>query len=468
MILSTPLKQLLSTCIGLALYLSLASPLHAAPMRLPESIPEAPGQAALQAILNTIAKQRAEIINIQRELVSRPAIGPEAGGAGEEAKAAWVMTLLEERGIRNFERMDSVERTGSIDPDAKTRDVRPNIIVRYEGAEGLDNGRTFWIICHMHVAAPGPLELWSGSPWKLRVEGDTLYGRGVMDNYQSTAAALLLFESLAKNNITPPMNLGLILHSQNSGFQYLLENRPELFKQDDLYLVPDYGNPQGTAYGVAEKGLLWLKITVKGKQGHASASTGGASALMAGSRLIASLSELNGQFPQSDPLFTPPVSTFAPTRAFTQEDGINAIAAEYTLYLDSRIVPPYTPEDVERGVRALADKVGKESGTYCSIERLLAYPALPPTSIQSPVAQALMRAVKAQLPQADMHQAEGVSTTTSASLLRAKGLSVVTWAKMNPAVRQLPNESARISDHLDEAKVFARILFDPEAAFSAK
>ena len=77
----------------------------AAPMNVAGSSPQAPGQAALQTILNDLAKQRTKVITIQRELVARPAIGPEAGGEGEEAKAAWLLTLLRERGIIDVDRV---------------------------------------------------------------------------------------------------------------------------------------------------------------------------------------------------------------------------------------------------------------------------------------------------------------------------------------------------------------------------
>ena len=459
-----PAAPLLATLLSL-LFAALSAPCaFAAPMNVSGAIPAAPGQAALQTILSDLAKQRTEVVTIQRELVSRPAIGPEAGGEGEEAKAAWLLTLLKERGIGEVERVDSVDRTKSLDPESGKRDVRPNIIVRHAGADGLEKGRTLWIICHLHVAAPGPLELWNGSPWTLRVEGDTLYGRGVMDNYQSVTAALLLFESLSKNGIRPPMNLGLVLHSQNSGFRHVLEAKPDLFKPGDLFLVPDHGNPQGTVMGTAEKGLLWLKLTVTGQQGHAATAPYVASALVAGSRLIASLPELDKAFPARDPLFAIPASTFVATKAFTGDDGVNAIAAEYTLYLDCRFVPPYAPDDVEAGVRRFAEAVAREASVSIAVERLVAWPAMPPTPADSPVARALTRAVAAQMPRGTAIRPEGLGTTTAASFLRAKGLFAVSWAKIDPARRQSANESTLIGDHLDEAGVFARMLFDPEAA----
>ena len=43
---------------------------------------------------------------------------------------------------------------------------------------------TLWTVGHMDVVPVGDLNLWSGDPFTLRVDGDTLIGRGVEDNHQ--------------------------------------------------------------------------------------------------------------------------------------------------------------------------------------------------------------------------------------------------------------------------------------------
>ena len=55
----------------------------AAPFEVPANLPPAPGARELNLLLRHLAVQRAEIINIQRELVLRPALNPEDGGEGD-------------------------------------------------------------------------------------------------------------------------------------------------------------------------------------------------------------------------------------------------------------------------------------------------------------------------------------------------------------------------------------------------
>ena len=433
----------------------------AAPLSLPRNLPDAPGMADLQTVLLDIASRRMDVIAIQRELVSRPAIGPEAGGLGEENKANWLTGYLNEKGIPIVERLDSIGRVQRIDKDAD-RDVRPNIVAVHPGRYGLEKGRTLWIICHLHVAHPGPLEMWDGSPWKLRVTGDKLYGRGVMDNYQSITAALLLLDSLSRNNLTPALNFGLVLHAQNSGFRHVLQARPDLFKPDDLYLVPDYGTPDGMTVGLAEKGFLWLKLTIRGESRHASEGDSQGTALAAGAKLITRLPELGRDFSSQDALFTNSAPTCIPTQAATGSGGLNSVAAVYTLHLDCRFIPSHDMEIIEQHVRDLAESTNREYGVQTDVTVLTRYQGTPPTSPDSEIMHALRRAVYKQMPGSGPLILLGSNTVTAASLLREKGLPAVAWAKINPAYRQVANEFAYIINHLDEAQVFARLLFDKE------
>ena len=444
-------------------FLLCLAPCHAlgAPMAMPRNLPEQPGMADLQRVLLDLAGRQADIIAFQRELVSRPAIGPEAGGLGEEDKANWLTGHLNEMGIPIVERLDSIGRVQSVDTNA-FRDVRPNIVAVHPGPHGLESGRTLWVICHLHVAHPGPLELWDGSPWKLRVAGNRLFGRGVMDNYQSITASLLLMDSLSRKKLVPPLNFGLVLHAQNSGFRHVLQTRPELFKPDDLYLVPDFGAEDGAAASLAEKGLLWLKLTIQGEGRHASEASGRASALEAGSRLITRLPELDQEFSGVDELFTSLAPTCTPTQAATDAGGLNSVAPSYTMHLDCRFIPGRNVESIEQRVRELVEHTDREFGVKTEVEVLVRYPGAPPTPPDSEVVLALRRAVKNQMPGNPVPVMQGSNTRTAASLLRERGFPAVAWSIINPANRQIANEFADIDDHINEAMVFARMLFDRE------
>lgn len=425
-------------------------------MVMPKNLPETPGgHGNLQAVLKDLSGKKADVIAIQRELVARPALIPEDGGEGEEAKARWIEDWLSAKNLPLAERIDV--------PDERVpAKIRPNLIIRYPGA----SERTLWIIGHMDTSSPGSLKLWTGSPWALRITGDTLYGQGVEDNHQAIVSGLVLLESLSRNRAKPPMSLGLIFTSgEKTGFprKYGLDAvflaKPDLFQPQDLIVVNDYGNAKGSLIEVAEKGLLWLKFTVTGKQSHSAHPHKGVNALDAGVNLLLALRGLYDKFPAKDALFVPDTSTFVPTRVEKGSDYYNQMPGSFVFSMDCRLLSPYTPEEVFTAVRALADTIEERDHVQIAVEKIHSIPAFPGTSTDAPVVQALSRAIKAHL--GVEAEYEGIGGVTLAADLRAKNLPTAVWAK-SESMGNSSNESVSIRGLLDTSMVFARILFDPD------
>lgn len=435
----------------------------AAPLLLADTQRNDPPE--LCSLLKALAGKQSTVIAIQRELVSRPAVGPEYGGAGEEEKARWVESWLVKHGAA-FERLDF--------PDERVpTKVRPNIVAVYPaevappaGAapSAKAEGRTLWLFSHLDVAVAGPRELWKGDPFALRVEGDSLYGRGTEDNNQAITAGFLLLEALRESGSKPPLRLGLVFTSgaladYTVGIGHLFANKPDLFKPDDLFVVMDYGNRSGNLVSVAEKGNLWLKVTVTGKSGHAGRPDTANNAFAAAAALAHGLRELEQEFPTENPLFTPPRTTFTPTRTEDPGTGVNHIPGKFVFFIDVRITPEYSFDAVEKAVQTLAGVTEKSDGVSIAIERVEETPASTVAPAGAPVLAALGRAISAQFGTKPEHV--GTGSVTVAASLRAKGLQAVAWGVQETA-HNAPEERALISDHIKQAQILARILFDPE------
>jgi len=65
---------------------------------------------------------------------------------------------------------------------------------------------------------------------------------------------------------------------------------------------------------VAEKSILWLKVRTLGKQAHGSTPEKGINSFKAASFLITELQQLYKTFGKKEQLFSPPISTFEPTK----------------------------------------------------------------------------------------------------------------------------------------------------------
>jgi succinyl-diaminopimelate desuccinylase len=419
-------------------------------------------KSELDCCLEVLASQRETVISLQTELTARQGLGPDNGGEGEAAKAAFIEELLHSYAVPEITHVDA--------PDARvSTGVRPNIVARIPGK----SKRTLWLFGHMDVVPTGDLSLWSGNPWQVRVTdalgkedptGDWLIGRGVEDNQQAIVSALLLAHALHHTQATPELGLGMVFMADEEtgnayGMDYILATRPDLFAPDDLYIIPDAGSATGVAIEVAEKGMLWLKFTVTGKQCHASTPHKGINACVASAALTLALATLPQRFPQQNELFKPACSTFAPTRHDANVPNINTIPGKEVLYLDCRIIPGLTKQDVLEAINEICTTVQAQYQVHIEHEVVLDHPAEPVTALDSPVVLGLIQAARAEY--GIEPQAVGIGGGTVAAALRHLGYAAVAWSRIENTCHS-PDERARISSAIGDARTFARMLFAHE------
>ena len=147
-----------------------------------------------------------------------------------------------------------------------------------------------------------------------------------------------------ETGIQPAINIGLVFIADEEtgneyGLTYLVKNHVDLFKKDDLILIPDAGEPDGSMIEVAEKSIYWLRFKTIGKQVHASVPALGVNAFRAASNLIVKLQELYGIYDIENDFFAPSRSTFEPTKKEANVPNINTIPGDDVFYLDCRILP---------------------------------------------------------------------------------------------------------------------------------
>jgi succinyl-diaminopimelate desuccinylase len=402
-------------------------------------------------LLDHIAAQGKTVVELQRAMVAIPALGPANGGPGEREKADFLIEYLKSAGIPEVWEI--------VAPDERVPSGgRPSVAARVPGADG---SRTFWIISHIDVVPAGDPDLWNSDPFALRVDGDVLIGRGVEDNQQGVVSSILLARGLVDRGLTPPMNLGLLLVADEEtgsrhGLDYVAEHHPELFGPDDMILVPDFGEDGGALLEVAEKSMLWLKITVNGKQCHASRPDQGVNTLTACADLILRLRSLHRTFAAANDLFDPPHSTFEATMKEANVPNVNTIPGRDVFYLDCRVLPEYDLAEVEGAVRAVADGVQADYGVRIDFSPVQREQAAPPTPLDSDLVLRLTDAVREVYGVAP--QPKGIGGGTVAAFLRRRGHMAVVWANLLDNPHQ-PNERGRISAALGDAQVMARVLF---------
>ncbi|MDR2073123.1 MAG: M20 family metallo-hydrolase [Spirochaetaceae bacterium] len=417
-----------------------------------------------EKIFSYIDKAEVLAVELETELCKRPAIAPQSGGEGELEKAEYLESWLTFQGF-------TFERINIADGRAKNG-LRPNIVVPLDPPAD-SGGRCFWIMSHLDVVPPGARTLWHSDPWTVVRKDDgplgpRLIGRGVEDNQQGLVASLIAAMALKQGGIRPPLPVKLLFCAdEECGSAYgiaELVKRPGLFGQDDLVLIPDGGDSKGETIEIAEKNLLWIEFTTRGKQAHGSRPDLGNNAHLAGAELLLHLHyELSEKFNGRDPLFEPDYSTIQPTKKTANVPNINTIPGEDYFCMDMRLLPQYPLQTVLAEVDRIKGEVEAKHGVsigYTASQQVESKS----TPADSPLVAMLSKAV------AKVYGVQcrpiGIGGGTVGSFLRNRGIHCAVWSRMDDTAHQ-PNEYARIANILGDAKVMALLMLEGQSGGSS-
>ena len=402
----------------------------------------------MQRALDRIEKMRDDLVSTLTELCRIPAIGPTNGGEGEAKKAAAVQALMKDLDLK-VERVDAPDKRV---PGGK----RPNLVAR------VGKGPRLWFLCHMDVVPPGEAKGWRCAPFDPKVFDGRLYGRGTEDNGQALVSVLAAYQALLRSKTKPGRALGFAIVSDEEtgsalGAKYLLDQ--DLFEPKDAFVVPDWGTADGSEVEVAEKSVLWLKITVTGKQGHASTPNEAVNAHRAGAFLTTSIdANLPGKFRATDALFRPWNSTFEPTKHEPNVPNVNTIPGEDVFYFDCRVLPVYKTKEVVEAVQALANQAVQTFGVKVTVE-VVNEESSPPTPSEAPIVQELLHVLrKVRNLRA---KPVGIGGGTVSGPLRERKFPCVVWSTTDETGHTV-NEYAKIDNLVADAKVFAALMAGPD------
>lgn len=401
-------------------------------------------------ICKYIDDHKETFVELETLLSSIPAISPLSGGEGEYKKVHALEEWLRKQGYTDFQYIEV--------PDEKAyKGVRPSLILTIPGK---NTGRNFWIMSHVDVVPPGDLKLWHTDPYKVVEKDGKLYGRGVEDNQHGIVASVMAALALKDAGIQPEDTVKLLFVADEEigsvyGLLYILEKHPGLFGKEDYALVPDSGSSTGDVIEIAEKNMMWFKFHTKGVQCHASRPELGRNAFVAASALVVKLSELNGHFKGfQDNLFSPPYSTFAPTKKEANIPNVNTIPGDDVFYMDCRILPTADMDQIMTEVKARCTQVEKEYGVEIEIET--PYNSCSKKSNpDSPIIKRLENVLK------DVSGKEaklvGIGGGTVAAHLRNIGMNVAVWSTIDETCH-MPNEYTWIKNLQNDAKVMAHLM----------
>lgn len=400
-------------------------------------------------VFSEIERQENEMAQALMELIRIPAIAPESRGEGELKKTEKLMQILENVGFDKIERYDAEDERI---PSKK----RPNIIAYYYGE---DIAEKLWVITHLDVVPPGEESFWTVTkPFEPIIKEGRIYGRGSEDNGQSIVASVFAVKALKSLGIKPKRTVALAFVSdEEQGSTYGIAHliKQGLFQKDDLIVVPDSGNENGSFIEVAEKSGLWFKVCTIGKQAHASRPDKGLNAHRIGMECVLALDKmLHEKYSFKNEYFDPPESTFEMTKKDKNVDAVNIIPGEDVVHFDCRILPSYNLQGILKDVHDVAEEFEKKSGAKIKIDVLHESVAPKPTDANSKIVVMLTEAIGKI--RGIKPKVGGIGGGTCAAFFRKIEVPAIVWSTIDEMAHQ-PNEYAKIENLVNDAKVFASL-----------
>jgi len=396
--------------------------------------------AGCSAALSFLEQHKQEMAQVLANAISIKAIAPESGGEGEAKKAEYLQKLLESWGI-STSRFEYKDKYGF---------ARPNIVAKLGSCK-----RTIWLISHMDTVSEGDISLWKTDPFKGVIREGKVFGRGSNDDGQAVISSIYALRALKETRQKLAYNLGVVLTAgEETGSEYGIKRlvNENIFSKNDLFIVPDFGAPKGDQADVAEKGVLWVRISVMGKQVHASMPEEGVNAYRYAIRFLSRVDDyLHKKYKAHDSKFLND-STFELTKHEKNIDSINIIPGKDVSYIDCRILPQYTTGQVLNDIKRIA--ASREFAPAKIKVEVVNREEAQKTSEKSEVFVLLANALKT-LRNIKLKPI-GLGGGTDAKPIRKKGMPAIAWSTQYDVAHQ-PNEFAVIDFMVEDAKVFAYI-----------
>jgi succinyl-diaminopimelate desuccinylase len=400
---------------------------------------------AISKLSTGIEKDQAAIQDFFVKMLRINSVNPRMGGPGELERANFIESFLKAEGFE-------VERVDVPDSDY-SGGVRSNISTKIQGT---NKTRTLWFLSHMDSVPEGSRELWSSDPFEPVVKDGKIFARGAEDNGQSLVSSLFALRELKRLGLPLPLNVGLWAVADEEfgseyGVKYLLDHN--YFGPNDLIVVPDAGSPEGLVVEVAEKNLLWFKISTKGKQVHASLPGKGKNAHRIGMELALRLDKVfHEKYQRKDHMYDDPSSTFEPTKVEPNVPNINTVPGIDIFYFDCRVLPEYSLDEVLSDINSAIRESNLKHNAEINLEIINREDAGPPTSPSSEVAQLLGKAIMQVTGKKPNYV--GIGGQTVGNLFRKQGYPTVVWSTVDDVPHE-PNEYSKIANLISDAKVFA-------------
>jgi acetylornithine deacetylase len=433
---------------------------------------EKPMNSATEAVWKILDAEEDYVVDLTQRMVRVPSVNPKfvvVEGQNDEAAVQDVVGKeLADNGFQ-CDRWDVFEG-------------RPNVVGDWEGSEE----RSLILCGHVDTVPIGDVAQWTVDPFGGEIRNDRIYGRGAVDMKAGIAACIAAARAVRRAGITLDGRLSVhsVVDEEAGGFGAIDAVRKGRLAKAAIVAEPTWGKVQP-----CEGGLFWVRITVRGKQGHAGwrfneiwpqrdvpgRITPGVNAIELASRFLWALRDYESIRCRTThhPLVPPGLNTISPgavrAGAGMGPDGLPLIMTNPAIIpdlavidLDFKFLPNEDPAEVKREFEAFVHH-------FCAQDRFLRDNPIeinwslgdlyfPPmdTPVDHPLVQSLVRHKSALGATPDVR---GVEFVTDAAHYAGAGVAPVIFGPSGDGFHGY-DENVEIPSLLETTKVIAASIID--------
>lgn len=202
---------------------------------------------------------------------------------------------------------------------------------------------------------------WSSDPFRVRREGDRLYGRGTADMKSFLALCLTMAPEFAARSLALPVHFALSYDEEVGcvGVRKLLDDLAVLPVKPRLCII---GEPTEMKAIIGHKGKKNVKCQIHGKECHSALNHRGVNAVEIAAEIVTHLRAMQRRIRDQgpfDPAYDPPYTTIH-TGVIQGGTVLNIVPGQCDFEFEFRNLPEQDPEDLMAEVRGLAQDLVRE------------------------------------------------------------------------------------------------------------
>ena len=233
-----------------------------------------------------------------------------------------------------------------------------NVVARMKGKA---KGPVIAFNAHVDTVGVGERANWKSDPYKALVKGGLVYGLGAGNCKGSMAVQIWIAEEIARRGgpASGELIFTFVADEENlgpEGMEYLRDSGK--VRPDALIL----GAQTENNLIVAERGVMWARLTTKGRAAHAGNPAAGDNAILRMMRLVGALSSYYDKALKSR--VSGAMKSTVNIGMFHGGHNTNVVPSACTVEIDRRLLPNEKVKDAFKELKKVVDGVGEQKSMY--------------------------------------------------------------------------------------------------------